>query len=289
MKFLIIGADGQLGQEWVYFLSTQKVDFSAYTLSDLDITNFEKVELVIKNEIPNVLVNCAAYTAVDKAEREIKQANLVNNIAVAKISYLCKLHKIKLLHYSTDYVFAGSIHDRNTYPKGYSEEAIPNPINEYGHSKWKGEQAIIQSECNYLILRLSWLCGFYGNNFVKTMLQLAEQRDELSVVNDQFGVPTFTEQTVLESFDLINLSCYGTYHLGSTGMITWYDFAQKIFELSEVDIRVNPVSSSEFKVAAPRPLFSKLSTTKIENDLNKLCLPWEEGLKKLLNQLGKVG
>ena len=97
MKFLIIGADGQLGQEWVYFLSTQKVDFSAYTLSDLDITNFEKVELVIKNEIPNVLVNCAAYTAVDKAEREIKQANLVNNIAVAKISYLCKLHKIKLL------------------------------------------------------------------------------------------------------------------------------------------------------------------------------------------------
>ncbi len=285
MKFLIVGADGQLGQEWVHVLTKQNFDYSAYHYRDLDITDFEKLEDVIRKESPETIINCAAYTAVDKAEEEFELANLINHTAVEKLSECCVKYKIKLIHYSTDYVFAGEVSDRNTYPSGYPETAKPDPLNTYGISKLKGEQAIEQSGCEYLILRLSWLCGAFGNNFLKTMLRLSKERKSLNVVNDQFGVPTFTNQTVLDTLGLIKKSANGLFHLGSDGIITWYEFALKIFELSNIEIDVEPVKSSEFKTTAKRPSFSKLDTKKVENELMIASLPWEEGLEKLLMQL----
>lgn len=285
MKYLIVGADGQLGQEWVKVLSDQNLHYSAYHFTDLDITDFEKLEHVIKKENPSILINCAAYTAVDKAEDETELSDLINHLAVTKLADLCMIHEIKLVHYSTDYVFAGSEEDRKKYPLGYPEDAKPNPINEYGISKWKGEQAIQASGCDYLILRLSWLCGAHGNNFAKTMLRLAKEKESLNVVNDQFGVPTFTYQTVNDSLSLLNTSCSGIYHLGSYGIITWFEFAQKIFELTDLNVKVQPVDSSEFPTKAKRPSFSKLSTNKIEQDLKTESVSWIKGLENLLNQL----
>ena len=264
MKYVIVGADGQLGQEWIKVLSNRGSEFSAYTFADLDITDFEKLDAVLENENPDVLINCAAYTAVDEAEDEIELANLINHTAVKKLAELSLKYKFRLVHYSTDYVFAGNIEDQNTYPDGYPEDVVPEPINEYGLSKWKGEQAIIESGCDFLILRLSWLCGAFGNNFVKTMLRLSKERDSLNVVNDQIGVPTFTSHTVRQSIQLIEQFKNGIYHLGSKGKISWYDFAVKIFELSKIDITVTPVSSKEYITKAKRPSFSKLSTKKIE-------------------------
>jgi dTDP-4-dehydrorhamnose reductase len=285
MKYLIVGADGQLGQEWVVFLSKEKAEFSYFTFNDLDITDFEKLEQVIIDEAPKVIINCAAFTAVDKAESEFELAKLINYKAVKKLSELCFKYEIMLVHYSTDYVFAGNSSDRNQYPKGYPENAEPNPINKYGISKWKGENSIINSGCKYLILRLSWLCGAYGNNFITTMLRLAEEKDTINVVNDQFGIPIYTEQVVTDSIELIKNEAEGIYHLGSEGIITWFEFAKKIFEISNIEIDVQPVNSSEFPTKAIRPNYSKLSTQKIEKELNTSSRPWEEGLRSLLMQL----
>jgi dTDP-4-dehydrorhamnose reductase len=285
MKFLIVGADGQLGKEWVHILSNRGENFSAHEFNDLDITNFEKLEEVVGIENPDVLINCAAYTAVDKAEEEVDLADLINNIAVKKIAQICKVNNIKLLHYSTDYVFSGTESHKNTYPNGYPETANPSPVNAYGLSKLKGEQAILNSNCDFLIIRLSWLCGLFGNNFVKTMLKLSQTKDDLTIINDQFGAPTFTNQVVYNSLELIYAAKTGIYHLGSSGITTWFDFAKAIFEIKNIDITIHPISSSGYPTPAKRPHFSKLCTQKITKELNIHPQPWKHGLTNLLKYL----
>ncbi|MBO6524743.1 MAG: dTDP-4-dehydrorhamnose reductase [Balneolaceae bacterium] len=285
MKLLITGAGGQLGQEWVHFCKGNEIEYSAYSSKNLNILDEDNLANIFEQDNPDILINCAAYTKVDQAEDEPQLAGLVNSESLKFICELCSVHQTKLVHYSTDYVFSGSEEDRKEVPDGYPEDFKTNPINIYGSSKRRGELAIIESGCKYMIIRVSWLCGQFGNNFVKTMLRLGEERERLTVVNDQFGSPTFTDQVVEQTYQLIHKNKSGIFHLSSKGTVTWCEFAKEIFNQKNLGVEVVPVSSSEFKTKAMRPYFSKLSTQKISTIEGIKILSWQEGLKKLLNSL----
>lgn len=287
MKILLLGASGQLGKEWQKFVerSNSNIDLLTYNSSQLDITHYKEMSDELRKQQPDAVVNCAAYTDVDGAEEERKAARKVNVEAVLYLTELSNELGFKLIHYSTDYVFPGTKDDHKKNPDGYSEDHSANPVNWYGKTKWEGEQAIRQTTDDYLIIRLSWLCGEYGGNFVKTMLKLGSERDELQVVNDQWGSPTFTKNVVQNSLGLLGLEVAGIYHITSKGLITWYDFAKAIFEMSGIGVSLKPVSSQEFPTKARRPYFSKLNTERIELIENCEIIDWQEGLRALLNQL----
>lgn len=285
MKLLITGAGGQLGQEWVEFCKIKGIAYKAFSSAELDITNKTALFSQIKEYNPEVIINCAAYTKVDQAEDEKEKAEWINSKAVEVLSGICKDLNIKLVQYSTDYVFSGSKEDRYRVPNGYPEEFETNPVNVYGKTKRDGELAVQKSGCNYLILRISWLCGKYGNNFVKTMLGLAKNRNTLKVVDDQFGSPTFADQVVEQSYLLLSENKEGVFHMSSDGITTWYELVKEIFLQRDIDIEVFPVSSSEFKTNAIRPHFSKLSNQKISTIPGIIILSWQEGLKRLLNTI----
>lgn len=288
MKVVLLGASGQLGQEWQNVVSERSADsmlLLPYTSSEMDVTNFRDVSKELYARRPEVVVNCAAYTDVDGAEEHREQARKVNVESVGNLAKLSQEIGFKLVHYSTDYVFPGNKEDRQKLPEGYPEDYPADPINWYGQTKWEGEQAIREISDNHLIVRLSWVCGQFGQNFVKTMLKLGRERDELQVVNDQWGSPTFTTDVVSNSLRLLELDSKGTYHITSKGMITWYDLARAVFELNDIDVAVEPVSSDAFPTKAERPHFSKLNTEKIEAVLEAQIINWEVGLRKLLNQL----
>lgn len=285
MKLLITGAGGQLGSEWVDFCQERGISFNSFTSSELDICDVDKIENTIVSLCPDVIINCAAYTKVDEAEENKESAIQINGSAVKVLADSCKKHSIELVHYSTDYVFAGTKSDKENNPEGYKEEDSTDPVNVYGHSKLKGEEAIKDSGCDFLLLRVSWLCGQYGNNFVKTMVKLGSEKKEVNIVDDQYGAPTFTDQVVEQTFELILQEKSGVYHLSSNGLITWYQFSKEIFKQKRIDVKVNPVSSSEFKTKAKRPFFSKLSTKKISNIERIQILDWKEGLQRLLAKL----
>lgn len=285
MRLLISGAGGQLGQEWVQFCERNSIDFSAYSSNELNILDKDNIKDVFQKVSPDILINCAAYTKVDQAEDDFQLANLVNSEALKVLSEQCLIHHTKLVHYSTDYVFAGTKEDQEKVPDGYPEDFKTNPINVYGATKRKGELAIIESGCEFLILRVSWLCGKFGSNFVKTMIRLSTEREELNVVNDQFGSPTFADQVVEQSFELIKQNEKGFFHLSSEGLTTWFEFAKEIFRLKQIEIKVNPVDSSTFKTKAKRPSFSKLNTKKISTISTIKIQSWQEGLKSLINSI----
>lgn len=285
MKLLITGAGGQLGKEWIDFCKDHSVSYNSFSSNELDITDEDKVAKVIADVAPDVLINCAAYTKVDEAEDNKQTALKINAESVKKLTNICNRNNVKLVHYSTDYVFAVNKSDKENSPEGYKEEDSTDPVNAYGHSKLKGEEAIKDSGCKFLLLRVSWLCGQYGHNFVKTILRLGAERDELNVVNDQFGSPTFADQVVEQTFELLQQNKIGTYHLSSGGMTTWFDFSKEIFKQKGINVKVNPVSSADFPTKAKRPFFSKLSTQKISNVDGILILDWKAGLQRLLKQL----
>lgn len=285
MKFLITGANGQLGKEWVHFCKQRKISHAAFSSKELNILDEDSIRNTFEDESPDVLINCAAYTKVDQAEEEPALSGLINTEALKLLSTYCLNHKTKLVHYSTDYVFAGTKEDQNKVPEGYPEDFETNPINVYGATKRQGELAIIESGCEFLILRVSWLCGQFGHNFVKTMIRLGTERDELNVVNDQFGSPTFADQVVEQSFELITQKKDGIFHLSSEGITTWYEFAKEIFKLKKMDVKVKSVDSTAFKTKAKRPSFSKLSTKKISTISNIEIKYWQEGLQRLINTI----
>lgn len=285
MKILISGAGGQLGKEWVHYCTNSGIIFNAFDSKALDITKSQELERIIGETSPDVIINCAAYTKVDQAEDEEGWAEEINSVAVGTLARICTEKNIKLVHYSTDYVFSGSMSDKEKYPEGYDEEAMVSPQNAYGRTKYNGEMGIVTSGCEHLILRVSWLCGLHGNNFVKTMLRLADERKELSVVNDQFGCPAFTKDVVAQTKLLLEVGELGVFHLGSDGVISWYDFAKEIFALKQVDIKVNPVSSDNFPTKAKRPSFSKLSTKKISTIPSVKILGWKKSLRELISEI----
>jgi len=287
MRILVLGAGGQLGSEWQTFLNERKMDVHPYTSGDVDITNSKEVGQVIEDVSPDLLINCAAYTDVDRAEEERERALEVNGTAVDYLARVCKRNEIKLVHFSTDYVFPGKKEDREKYPEGYVEDHPVSPVNWYGETKLRGEQAIRHQDGTYLIVRVSWLCGKYGSNFVTKMLALAEKHKELRVVNDQYGSPTFTGNVVLNTFNLIQKQQEGIFHITTEGMITWYDFARAVFRITDKRVPVTAVTSDEFSTTARRPFFSKLNMEKIKKVPGTVTRDWEEGLTILLRELKK--
>lgn len=284
MKILVTGAGGQLGREWLDFLDKRGKDFIGFRSAQLDITNRDLLEEKIAYHRPGVLINCAAYTQVDNAEDDSIRAFSVNHEAVKHLSALCKKYSVKLVHFSTDYVFSGDIEDKKRFKNGYPEDHRKDPVNTYGESKLLGENEIKRSGCDYLILRISWLCGKYGKNFVKTMVTLAHQGKFLSVVDDQFGSPTFAHDLVNNTYTLLNQGQRGIYHYTSTGMLTWYQLAKKAIEIAGYKTSIKPVPTSEYPTRALRPAFSKLDTSKIAS-VHGVNLPsWEDGLKKLIEE-----
>lgn len=285
MKFLVTGARGQLGKEWVDHLQLKGMDFSAFSSSELDITDKDQLKSLLEHKKPDVVINCAAYTKVDDAEENKQQAARINTEAVKGLAGLAKSMNFKLVHFSTDYVFSGTSEDQKKYPDGYAEDQSGVPINVYGKTKSDGENAITSSGCDHLIIRVSWLCGKHGNNFVKTMLRLGKERDELTIVNDQYGSPSFTENVVENTITLLNKSKSGIFHITSKGLISWYDLAKEVFDQAGLSVTAIPVSSSEFPTKAKRPSFSKLNTDKIATIDGIKIEAWKSGLKKLIEQL----
>ena len=276
MKIIITGAQGQLGQELVKQLDKKyEYDVIKTDRDTLDITNIENVNTFILEQNPDVVINCAAHTAVDLCETDIKNAYKINAIGPRNLAIVCEKIGAKLVQVSTDYVFDGN----GTRP--YREDDITCPNSVYGTSKLMGENFVREFCSKYFIVRTAWLYG-EGNNFVRTMLKLSETNSELNVVNDQIGSPTSTVDLAKAIIDLIHTEHYGIYHGTCEGQCSWYDFAKKIFEIKNIDIKVNPVTSDEFKRPAPRPKYSVLDNFMLKlvglNSFRK----WEDSLEEYL-------
>lgn len=276
MKVLITGSNGQLGLE----LSKQLHENSNYDViktdrEDLNILDSKNVNDIITREKPDIVINCAAHTAVDVCETDIENAYKINALGPRNLATACEKIGAKFVQVSTDYVFDGSGN------RPYREDDMTCPNSIYGTSKLMGEQFTKEFCSKYFIVRTAWLYG-NGNNFVKTMLKLAETNNELNVVDDQVGSPTSTVDLARAIIKLMNTEYYGTYHGTCEGQCSWYDFAKKVFELKNIDIKVNPVTSEEFKRPAPRPVYSVL-----DNFMFKLVglnsfRNWEESLEEYL-------
>lgn len=274
MKTLVTGASGMLGQAVMETWSD--LDPIGFDLADLDITSPPQIAKALDLYKPNVVVNCAAFTAVDKCEDEELTANRVNGTAVGFLAKACKLRDIRLIHISTDYVFDGD------NEKGYREDSPVAPINAYGRSKLKGEQEIMTNAHQYYLVRTSWLYGPGGKNFVTTMLELAKTKPELKVVNDQHGKPTYTRDLAVFLKQLVLTHApTGIYHGVNEQETTWYDFTREIFQLANVVTPVKPCTSDEFPRPALRPTWSTLLNTK-----QPAMRPWSEALRDYLVELG---
>jgi dTDP-4-dehydrorhamnose reductase len=289
MVVLVTGANGQLGQALQSISANYpEIDFVFCSSSDLDITKKESCEAVFIKYKPNYCLNAAAYTAVDKAESEPEKAQLINVIGSRNLAEACKEYDIILIHISTDFVFDG------TNKTSYKEEDTPNPTGVYGLTKLQGEKAIQETFDNYFIIRTSWVYSQFANNFMKTMLRLASERDSLSVVNDQIGTPT---NAVDLAEVLISMIChtersrsayslqptaynlFGIYNFSNEGQCSWYDFAKEIFEINSIKINLSAIPTTSFPTPAKRPAFSVLDKTKIKKVFQVEIKDWKESLK----------
>ena len=286
MVVLVTGANGQLGQSLQFIAKHYpELHFIFCSSSDLDITNLESCQAVFLKIKPNYCINAAAYTAVDKAESEPEKAHLINVIAAKNLAVVCKEFSSVLLHISTDFVFDGS----KNIP--YNETDIPNPTGVYGQTKLDGEKAIQAVFENYYIIRTSWVYSQFGNNFMKTMLRLASERDSISVVNDQIGTPT---NAVDLAECLVKIIChtelvevqqpttdnFGVYNFSNEGQCSWYDFAKEIFKINKIEIDLKPIPTSSFPTPAKRPKYSVLDKTKIKSTFGLEIKNLELSLKR---------
>jgi len=282
---LVTGANGQLGKS-IQELNDQdantniNIKFTFTSSQELDITDQNLVNSFFLKGDYDYCINCAAYTAVDKAETEEEKAYLVNAEAVKYLAEACKQNDTVLIHVSTDFVFDGQ--------KGspYTEDDPTNPIGVYGASKLKGEQYVQSILEKYFIVRTSWVYSEYGHNFVKTMLRLAEERNEISVVNDQIGSPTYAGGLAEFLCFLVQIpdNDYGIYNFSDEGEISWYDFALGVFKEFGKDMKVNPISSQQYPTLAKRPVYSKLSTDKIKHRKGVVLQDWKLSLRRIKNR-----
>jgi dTDP-4-dehydrorhamnose reductase len=282
----LIGCKGMLGTEIARQLKNSNIDYIGTDI-DVDITKLEVLEdFANKNPKIDWIINCSAYTAVDKAEDDKDFANLLNNIGPKNISSVAKKINAKMIHISTDYVFDGT----GNIP--YTEDMDVKPIGVYGQTKADGEKAVIDSGCEYYIFRTAWLYGYDGKNFVYTMLKLMESKQELSVVSDQKGTPTFAgdlANCVIKTITSKNQIPCGIYHCTDLGEITWYDFACEIYKQGKAtgklsnECKINPCSTDEFPTKAKRPAYSVLSKEKIQQALGIALPMWNESLNVFMN------
>ncbi|MGQ7884808.1 dTDP-4-dehydrorhamnose reductase [Paenibacillus sp. WC2504] len=279
MKILVTGANGQLGQDIVKILGSNH-EIYGFGREQLDITNEHQCLEVLESLKPDVVIHSAAYTAVDLAETEEDKAYEINAFGTRNLSVAAEKVGAKLCYISTDYVFDG------TGITPYREYDNTNPQSIYGKSKRAGELLVQTLSTKYFIVRTSWVYGLYGANFVKTMLKLAQDRDSLKVVNDQFGSPTYTVDLASFLEQLVRTERYGIYHASNTGVCSWFDFASAIFEESGNQINVIPCSTEEFPRPAPRPRFSAMDHMAIRTNGFEDLRPWREGLQAFLEELG---
>ena len=281
-KILVFGASGQLGT----CLKAVAVEQSIANIyipeeGSADILNLQGLHLAFDSVQPAYVVNCAAYTAVDKAEDELELARCVNRDGATNLALMCKKYGATLIHISTDFVFEGNV------PKLLSEIDPTNPISIYGLTKLEGEQAVEGVMQEFYILRTSWLYSEHGNNFVKTMLKLGSTREELKVIADQVGTPTYAMDLANAIFQIIASSqkTYGIYHFSNEGVTSWFDFATAIFDISGMPTRVLPIPGSEYPTKAVRPAFSVMDKSKIKNTFNISIPYWRKSLEICLNKL----
>ncbi len=282
MNVLITGANGQLGNEMrVVAKQYTEVDFVFTDVEELNICNADEVDSFVKNLLPDYIVNCAAYTAVDKAETDIDLCRAINCDAVKNLGIAAQKYQAKIIHVSTNYVFDGT----SNIP--YTETMPTNPQTIYGKTKLEGEKALL-SVCNTsFIIRTSWLYSSFGNNFVKTMLRLGNEQDRINVVFDQVGTPTYAADLANAIWEIITSknTDYGVYHFSNEGVCSWYDFTTAIFRLTNTNCQVFPIESSEYPTKTPRPLYSVLNKRKIKSTFAVSIPHWEVSLQKCLQIL----
>jgi len=279
---IVSGKNGQLGSELkdIAALYTQ-FDFYFFDRTELDIANAEAVNTAFEKYKPSYFINTAAYTAVDKAETEQEQAYLINAEAAANIAKAGKVYGTKFIHISTDYVFNG----KSNHP--YKEDDITDPVNYYGCTKWMGEQLALQNNPQTIVIRTSWVYSVYGNNFVKTMLRLMKERTDISVVNDQFGSPTYAKDLAEAIMQVIEQNNFqpGIYHFSNDGEINWHTFATAIKKVKQLSCNVHPIPSSQYPTPAKRPAYSVMSKDKIQSVFHIQLKAWEESLAECLKHL----
>lgn len=282
-NIIVVGGYGQLGQCLAEVIVNRELAYNYVFLSraELDCVNKQQTETVFSQYRPAYCINCAAYTAVDQAEEDQAVAFEVNEHAVKCLAQICKQHNTTLIQISTDFVFDGT----SCLP--LTEDLSTNPVNIYGLSKLNGEQHIQTIMSQYYIIRTSWLYSEKANNFVKTMLKLSQSRNELNVIYDQVGTPTYAMDLseVIVKITEEDIQSYGLYHYSNEGIASWYDFSKAVFEFAKIDMMVNPVASSAFVTKAKRPHFSVLDKTKIKTILGVKIPYWRESLNRCVQNL----
>lgn len=284
-KILITGSKGQVGSELKELSINYPYRCYFTDKTELDITDFNALrKFIVQNDI-DTIVNCAAYTAVDKAEGEYELADKINHLAVKNLAMLSNEFNIKLIHISTDYVFDG------TSFKPYKEEDTTNPQGAYGQTKRDGEKAILEYNLeNALIIRTSWVYSYYGSNFVKTMLRLGKEKESLGVIFDQIGTPTYAKdlaKTILEIIPKIQNSKLSICHYSNEGVLSWYDFAKEIMRMAKLPCKINPIETCQYPTPAKRPHYSLLNKAKIKKEFNIEIPYWKDGLDDCLKRLGE--
>lgn len=283
MNILVIGASGQLGQELRVVAEGSAQHYTFASRSELDVTDQLAIRHFVQDHHIDTIINCSAYTAVDRAEDEPEEADCINHQAVAALAALAKAQGLYLIHISTDYVFAGDSH------RPITEEETPRPQSVYGRTKLLGEDAIRRAGCRALILRTSWLYSTYGANFLKTVCRLMQERQELSIVFDQIGTPTYARD--LARFIVSYLEQdkgtrqEGTYHFSDEGVASWYDFAEAIRHRMGYSCQLHPIRSEQYPTKATRPSYSVLDKAKLKRDFGITLPHWQTSLEDCLNQL----
>lgn len=274
MKVLVTGANGQLGYDVIKRLDSEGIDYLGTDRESLDITNKEQVTKVINDYSPDAVIHCAAYTAVDKAEDEKDLCYSVNVLGAKYVAEACKKIDAKMVYISTDYVFDGE----GDEPFGVTDK--PNPINYYGQTKYEGEVEVQKVLDKYFVVRISWVFGSNGKNFVKTMLRLGKEKDEISVVADQIGSPTYTYDLAKLLIEIIRTDKFGVYHATNEGYCSWYEFACEIFKQAGVTVKVNPIKTEDYPTKARRPKNSRLYKSPLIELEN-----WEDALNHYIKHM----
>lgn len=281
MKVLVTGAKGQLGHDVVLELNRRGHTAIATDREEMDITDEKSVDAFIRANAPDAVIHCAAYTAVDKAEEDVQACRMINAAGTKNIAVTCKKLGCKMMYISTDYVFDGE-GERPWEP----DDAVTTPLNVYGQTKYEGEVAVRENVEKFFIVRIAWVFGVNGNNFVKTMLRLGRQNGAVKVVSDQIGSPTYTPDLSVLLCDMIESDKYGNYHATNEGLCSWYEFACEIFKAAGMtDVAVTPVGTDEFPVKAKRPHNSRMSKDKLEDNGFHRLPAWQDAVKRYVDIL----
>ena len=286
MNILITGANGQLGSEIRELnskgLTPKELNFIYTDVDELDITDLNAIESFFRDKKIDIIINCAAYTAVDKAESDEKKAGLINITAPKNLSIIANKYQARIVHVSTDFIFDG----KSSIP--YKESDKPNPLSVYGKTKLEGEREIINNSNNFIIIRTSWLYSSNGSNFVKTVRRLASEKGNLKVIYDQTGTPTYARdlaKAILDILPKLKDKNGEIYHYSNEGLTSWYDFAKAICEFSKIECEILPIEAKDYPTPAKRPHYSVLNKDKIKKDFGIAIPYWRDSLKECIEKL----